>query len=529
MPSSAISIDAPIDGWDAYNSYDNMPPTAAVQLDNLIPLAGSVVTRGGSTLHADTETALPVESLLPFVNDSDTELYCASDGGIFKIGYGGALVSTMIPTGTYGNDRWQYANFRKADETGIIIICNGEDNCQGKSLDVSPAPPSTFAALVFTDSVGDPIVDTDFIGCVGFKGRMYYWYDNADSFWFCQAGSYKGTLKEYPLGAFVKKGGKILSITSWTQQDSGDGKDDFFVVIFSTGEILCYQGDDPESAGFFEMVGRYRTAPPLSIRGDDQYGSDTVIMTQDGYITLSTIIQQGRISDVPAFSRMINNAIKQRTSTRSGLFGWECTLYAKESLFIFNVPLSETSFEQHVLNTVTQKWCRFTGLNTICMAVYNDELYAGMSDGTVIKLLDGTSDLGNPIVFEAIPAFNYLGDAGNHKFITAAQVITTHSKPDQIQLTGIADFNIPAFQPLSVPTGAVEATWSINPPLPPVALGSYWDTDYWSQGDIPYTTSGWQNVSAFGYAVTVAVRFSLVNESIKWRSSGLRFNQAGAQ
>jgi hypothetical protein len=175
------------------------------------------------------------------------------------------------------------------------------------------------------------------------------------------------------------------------------------------------------------------------------------------------------------------------------------------------------------------KWCRFNSLNTPCHEIFDGKLYGGTLDGKVLHLLDGTSDQGNPILFEAIPAFNFLGDAGNHKVVSAAQVITTHSKPVAIQLTGIGDFNIPTFQPVMTPSGGVPATWSINPPTPPVGLGSFWDEDYWARGDQPFTTAGWQNVSAFGYAVTVAVRFSKVNESVRWRSSGLRFHIVGAQ
>jgi hypothetical protein len=505
-----------------------MPPTAAILLDNLIPSAGTVDTRMGSVEHVDTGSGEPVEAIIPFINDTESFLYAATNGGIYDITIPDTPVVVNAET-TYSNDRWNHANFRKADENGVIIICNGEDDAQGKVLDI-PSPQTTpFSALTFTDDDLVDLPNKNFIGVTVFKGRCYYWLDNADSFWFCQAGSYQGVMKEFFLGAFVKKGGKILSITSWTQQDSGDGKDDFFVVIFNTGEIIVYQGDDPESTGFFEMVGRYVTAPPLSIRGNDQYGADTVIMTEDGYITLSTIIQQGRVSDVPAFSRLIHGAIQSRTATRAGLYGWECTLFAKQSLFLFNVPLSDTSFEQHVLNTVTERWCRFNGLNVNCMGVWEDELFGGTSDGRVLNLLSGTSDEGAPITFEAIPAFNYLGDPGNRKMITAAQVLTTHSNPGEIQLTGIADFNIPTFQDLIQPTGSVEASWSVNPPTPPQTAGSFWDTDFWAQGNQQFTTSGWQNVSAFGFAVTVSVRFSKVNESVKWRSTGLRFHLAGAQ
>jgi hypothetical protein len=436
------------------------------------------------------------------------------------------LVTEIAPEGTYTNDRWQTQNFTTLNEDGVLILVNGVDDAI--KLD---APYTSMTTLAFTELIDDlqvPIAG-NFIGCCMFKGRMYYWYDDDDQFWFSQAGSYTGQLTPFNLGTVAQKGGKIKFITTWTQQDSGDGKDDFIVFVMSTGEVLIYQGDDPESVGFFEMVGRYIVAEPLSIRGHSKYGSDTIIMTKDGYVALSTIVQEGRISDVPAFSRLISGAILDRTRNKSNFFGWDATLHAKDGLFVFNVPLSDSTFEQHVLNTVTQRWCRFNSINATCMIVHNERLFGGMRDGTITAINEGTSDLGAAIQFAALPAFNYFGQNGINKMLSAAQIVSTHSNPEDINLLGYADFNFPKLGGVPTPSTKDSAIWSVNPPTPPAELGSYWDEDFWSREDTPFTTRGWQNCSAYGLAISVYVRFSKVNEGVIWRSTSLRYNLAGAQ
>jgi hypothetical protein len=358
---------------------------------------------------------------------------------------------------------------------------------------------------------------------------MYYWKDNDNAFYYAEAGAYEGNLTRFPLGSWTQQGGKLILAGTWTQQDSGDGKDDFIFFLFSTGEILLYQGDDPDSEGYWEMVGRYFTAEPLSIRGYTGYGADAILMSKDGYINLSTIVQQGRTSDVPAFSRLIHRAIKQRTANYSQFYGWDVELFQKEGLMLFNVPLGADTFEQHVLNTVTMRWCRFNSINVNCLEVHDERLFGGGEEGKIYALLETTSDNGYPIYFDCLYAFQYLDNPGYQKHVLAAQIISTHTKPELIQLTGYADFEVPTLGPVDIPTGLDQAIWSVNPAIPAVALGSYWDEDYWAVEGTQFTTKGWQNVSAYGYSVSLLVRFAKTDEGVEWRSTGLRYFAAGAQ
>jgi hypothetical protein len=639
QPSQTLSLDSPVEGWDAFHSLDNMPPTAAIVLDNMIPGAGVVDTRQGYIEYYDLGTGEPCETVASLDSAEDSKLVAASAGGMWDITdtsveVSAAVVEELAAPGTFSSDRWQHKNFRKADESGILILCNGIDNTQI----YAPAlvPPNRFKEAIFTDGtdafqynwtmlaaadatdpgvgewitnlaqstlkiawqdngavghqeelqlpVGSSIkfsdsafpdnaivyrttgpyvegaswteypveilaetsggptvgqdnitlfnpgyIEGDFIGVEVFKGRCYYWKDDDDAFYYTNAGSYQGTVSRFPLGAFVQRGGKLVMVTTWTQKDSGDGRDDFIVFVFSTGEVIVYQGDDPGGIGFFEFVGRYFMAEPLGIRGRDKYGNDIIVMTKDGYVGLSSIIQQGRTSDVSQFSRLIQNAITTQTAIRGDLYGWDCTLFAKKGLMVFNVPLSDTSFNQHVLNTVTQRWCRFKGFNVNCLEVHNERLFGGTHDGRVLALLEGTSDEGKPIEFTGLYAFNYLGNPGVHKHLTAAQVLTTHSSPEFIELTGYADFDVPVVTPLTLPPASSVGSWSIDPATPPQPVGSFWDDDFWGRGGTPFTYKGWQNVSAFGYSCALLVRFAKLNEGVSWRSTTLRFHSAGAQ
>jgi hypothetical protein len=210
---------------------------------------------------------------------------------------------------------------------------------------------------------------------------------------------------------------------------------------------------------------------------------------------------------------------------------------------VFNVPLSDETFEQHVMNTVTQKWCKFNGLNVSCLTVHDERLFGGGQNGEVLALLEGTSDRGLQINFDCLYAFNYYDNPGIQKHVTAAQVQTTHSRPSEIELSAWSDFKIPELSPIPIPEAIDAAIWSIYPdtyppwdnppPGPPYPtqspVGSSWDEEYWSAEGQQFTTKGWQNVSAFGFAVGLLVRFAKVNESVVWRSTNIRYHEIGAQ
>jgi hypothetical protein len=132
----------------------------------------------------------------------------------------------------------------------------------------------------------------------------------------------------------------------------------------------------------------------------------------------------------------------------------------------------------------------------------------------------GTSDAGDPIYIECIPAFNHLGANGRRKQVTLCAHLTNFGNQEYLVKDGMADYNI-IFQNQVVDAPFVGgAAWDVVD----------WDSAYWASDDEPLveTTEGWADVSAFGYAVTVSMRASLNGFSLKWYGTNYIYRFAGA-
>lgn len=115
---------------------------------------------------------------------------------------------------------------------------------------------------------------------------------------------------------------------NWTN-DAGDGVDDYAVFVFSTGEVLVYQGDDPANAAAWSLIGRFQIGEPVSIRAHAKVGGTEIIGTTDGYVDLSVALRDGRYSEKSAYSSKIIRASKDAVSAYRGQFGWEMLLYPR--------------------------------------------------------------------------------------------------------------------------------------------------------------------------------------------------------
>jgi hypothetical protein len=509
-----ISIDAPIGGLNAFDSVDAMPPTDAVVLDNWIPRSGYVESRPGYRKYS-TDLGGPVESLMTYKGVTGSELIAAANGQIWNV-TSGLLPVSLISGMT--NDRWQHFHINN-----LMVMCNGQD--APKSTD-GTGISDLVLQLWDPDALGPGQGDfvpfpnpEDLIGGINFKGRAYYWRRQGQSFYYAEAGSFQNQMYEFPLTSVVQTGGYIQTMFTWTR-DAGVGPDDVLGIIFSTGEILLYQGDDPGNVGFFEQIGRFEIPDPLGRRCTVKFGSDVIIITKNGYVNLTSVLKEDQVSDFPAFSRKISRLVYQAGREYGALFGHEAIL-TDYGYLTFNVPVSTEKSIQYVRNASTGAWARLIDVPAITWETFNDTPYFGSADGFV-RVSGGFADDEEPIRLQAMAAFHYLDDAGVQKQITAAQVLTTFPEPKLIQIQGWGDFVLPTFTAVVAPGGATEETfWN----------EAIWNVDFWNRrgGLFTDTQKGWQNVHAFGYAVTVSVQMAIQSQNVIWRSTGIRYRMAGAQ
>jgi hypothetical protein len=493
-----VTLQAPVGGWNAINALTAMPDTDAVLIDNLIPQATSVRSRDGYAVH--TTPALTGAQTLVSYNASTPKLLLGANGNIYNITAAGAGTDLTGALGAFANNKWITNGYKDK-----LIFTNGADT------------PLEFDGTSITQMVLTGPTVTELQGSVTFKGRVIYWEKpagtNPQAFWYAAAGAYTGALTKYALDQFTH-GGYIVSCFNWTH-DGGQGLDDHFVIFMSTGQVLVYAGSDPGDSTDWNLVGIYNIGEPVGAKPVTSLGGDAVIITKDGYLTLSAAIQDGRYSENSHYSFKISPAAAQAAKDYSTNFGWEGTLFTSGSLFIVNVPISGSYSNQHVRNTTTGAWTRFTGLNATTFCTHAGKLYFAGTDGKVYQYKGG-SDNGGFIPMRCTQAYTYLGDAANKKMITAVEVQSNYQYPKYLHSDFWSDFNEQSLPAITDPPEPTPSDWDV----------AQWDVAQWGTGAYG-TKVARRNASALGYAISHTLRLRSRAQRFIWYSSHIYAKQAG--
>lgn len=497
MPEKTYS--APLGGWNARDSLDAMPEKDAVEMVNLVPDTGAVRTRGGKALFI-TSLGGSVDTLISYSSATAKRLLAGVNGHIYNITSGTAV---DLKSGL-ANNRWQYEHFNQK-----CVLCNGVDH-------ELVYDGTTIVDLTITSG---PTAGT-LIGVCSFKNRAFYWEKNATKFWYAAAASFQGVFTAFDLEFVARKGGYVVQMITWTR-DAGDGMDDLLVIVFSTGEMIVYQGDDPSNATRWAIVGRYQMGAPLSIRSHTKLASTEILVSRDGILAMDEAVNNERVQSDNTFGGKIVNAVQRAAQAYNANFGWDVLFYPAGNLLLINVPVSSVAAEQYVRNTNTGAWCRFTGWNAKSLTVYDDKLYYGNSSGSVYQADVGTSDDGAFIDYRCVSAYYKLGSRGLKTKLDSVTLVSSFQNPKAISVKAFADFRARDLPPVVDPVEQTAATWDT----------SDWDTDYWAtpfnDPSSQNSRQSWKSVKAFGRAIAVVVRFRSKMQSPLLYSWTLIFDQAG--
>lgn len=501
MTAKAIQVVSPVGGWNTRDALDQMPAEDAVVLTNWFPTVGRVQTRKGYISYA-SGMAGSVETLAEFNAGATRKFIAASNNEIYDISLPGAVGAALA--GGFQNNRWSYSQFDDATGGARMALVNGIDLPQMYN-------GTSISALTVS---GTDLTINNLVGVFTFKNRSFFWEKDSQDFWYSAVGALGGALNKFPLGRVSGFGGNLIAMQSWTV-DGGDGVDDLAVFIMSSGDVIIYQGGDPGSAADWALVGIFRLGAPLAARGALKVGSDVVIMTKDGYVPLSRVLDVGRVTSNRAISDKINGAVKEAASLYEENFGWQALMYPQGNYLLFNVPVSNTRYDQHIFNTLTNTWTKFEGLNGVCWSLYNDKLYFGGIDGNVYLADAGYNDNGNPITFSAQTAWNYLNFRGQIKRFTALKPVFESEGGLPISLALAFDFEVPA------------ATYSVSnfSGNAPEWDNSPWDISPWAGENT--IIRPWVSVAGIGLNVSTRVIATLSQQSCKWFSLEYLFEPAG--
>ncbi len=493
---SGESIPSPVAGWNARDPFFNMDPRFATILENYVPQTNFVELRRGSTSHATGVGAGAVETLFSFRSGALSRMLAAGGGGIYNATSSGA-VGAPLASG-FSSNRWQTTNFN-----GRGILVNGTDAPQ--SYDGTNVTAAGFTGTGLTPS--------DLFAVHPFKERLLFLENNSASFWFGAVDAVTGALSEFPLGSVHPGGGRALAIDTLTI-DGGDGIDDLLAIFMESGDVLIYAGTDPSNANAFALIGIFNIGRPIGERPLVKFGPDLVAITSDGYLPLRQFLRLGRSQTNLALSDTISGAVSEAVRSFGANFGWQAVLYPRSNWLLFNVPLVENAqSEQHVMNTLTNAWCKFTGMNAGCWAVHEDLLYFGGMGGEVFLADNSAADDGSSIIGDAQSAYVYFGGRAALKRFTMFRPVLSSDASVNVSMGLGVDFadavGVSAVQSVAVPG----TLWNTE----------LWDTFLWAGGQ--NIQKGWQTASEIGTAAAIRIKTETNNQSVRWFSTDVLFER----
>lgn len=364
-------------GLNLRDSLDSMPITDCFQMDNIIPDVGNDKVRGGYTNINDYQAKRFIRL--------ENEMLAATDNEIVSVNTSTG-VTTSLKTGLFSSE-WKYSQFQTAGGNPLVFLANGVDKVQ------------QYDGTTMSDAAYTGVDTTNLESPLAFKNRNYFVERNSLSFWYSDLQAISGALTEFSINGFARKGGSILAIENWTQ-DAGEGFNNLFVIFTTEGEVLVYGGDDPEASNW-ALKGVFEISKPIGKRCCKQYGSDIIVITEQGYFPLASVLSQDKANIVPV-SDKINNIVKGKNKNAA----WSIHWYSEEGWLFINSPsTTQFSYEQHVLNIKTNSWCRFVGMDSLDWLVIGDQLYFCNLDG-IFRANNGTTDNGNPITYTKQQAYN---------------------------------------------------------------------------------------------------------------------------
>lgn len=399
--SQMAKVTMPLGGLDRLSGLSEMPADRAVVMTNMMPDRSTISVRNGYTTFA-AGLGAPVETLIPWRGPEGTnKLFGAAGANVYDVTAGGAVGAAAISSMT--NARWQFTHMATSGGQ-FVWMCNGADAERHYN-------GSTWATPTLTNLTAGTAIQV-----MTHQRRLFMVIKDTQKFGYLPVDSVAGTVAFFDLGPMFRSGGYLMACGSWTI-DTGVGPDDFAVFISSEGEAVVYQGIDPSDADSWSVRGVYKVGRPIGRRCVTNFGGDLWIMTHDGLVSMSGVIQsadaQWEASGV-VVSQNIRDLWSSDASSYGDAFGWQAIVWPEGRIAIVNVPeIQNTRQHQLVMNTLTGAWGGpFTGLPAACWGQVGGSLYFGGNDGKVYSALaaDVHSDDGGAINWEMVTAFSGYGD-----------------------------------------------------------------------------------------------------------------------
>lgn len=410
-------------------------------------------------------------------------------------------------SGAFREGEWSSLNFNTPTTSFLCAVLFGSgyylyDTTAGwrKVADGSGA-----GAIKF-EHAGTTYLSSTMLFCFSWKSRLWFLQGSTGLAWYLPVNQVTGTAKAIDLGQFLRHGGGLAYATSWTF-DSGNGIDDNLIFVGNNGDMVIYQGTNPDTAANFQLKGQWYVGRiPVGRRGFCAYGGDVVIITEYGMMSVSELVsgKLASLADENMIGAKYNPSLARYVSDYISNYYWQVVSYPGQEVLFVCSPALEPEFQMDVTFTMShfsKAWSTHTNIPALCAEVFQGQMYFGTKDGKIALAFSGFHDgasydgveQGNEVTGYLQTGFYDMGSS------------TANKRATRLRLLGRCDGN-PGYM------AAIKSEYDlenmIQAPGPAANDKPLWDVALWDQATWQSRTSTfkrWFGVSSFGKKLSVQI------------------------
>ena len=519
-------------GVNAVDGLMLMPPTDCIYTTNLMPSEYGLRLRKGyqewATGCVEDPPRAPssnVNSIIPFESNiqsvSNDRLFAVTAEGIWDVTLQNTIAPVQEVTFTQTSNPAGFGVWTEftGDAAGdglrghYLFYADGLNGIwqYEEATDTWSQPPSGTAGTDWhymdtdgTTPLAFPVDNVAFV--MVHKQRIWVILEDDDDAWYLPLASVTGELKKFTFGSKMPHGGNLVGLWNWTV-DGGNGVDDMLVAVSRGGDVIVYQGEDPEITPSGSAIGPWSTRgawfigeTPESRRIATNYGPDLYVLSTYGITSLNGLLR-GDVLGQAAPSKKVNRFLRPDVETGKNSSAWQLTTHPADGFLQIITPKPTSNpYLQYNMNLQTMAWGFWEGVPVFGADSWNGDYFMGGPDGKVY-VNSGTLDnqtlteTGEPISFRTLTSFQAPAGHANYNRVGIIRTVGV--------LAGVAALNVKAVYDYAVET-------EVNPPVSVPSSGeNTWDSAVWDLTLWDFTLDGKSfPQGALGMGRTFAVAIS---------------------
>ena len=256
--TTGTTIPSSIEGINAVQSLAQMSMAECVYTYNLVAQDLGMVVRKGFVEWANGWEGGHGKTVIPFEghNDADDKLFVANDEGIWDCTTEGEIAPTKVLAWDDTSGEAGYCSFELFSNDGnalFILLCDAQNGYHTYTQTTD-----TWTKVAQGTDAGeiDGADPTTFEFVMVWKNRVWFVEKNSANAWYLDVTTLYGEVTKFNFGSQFRQGGSLRTIYNWSL-DGGLGLDDLLVAVSGAGDVVVYQGTNPDEADSFSLQGSW--------------------------------------------------------------------------------------------------------------------------------------------------------------------------------------------------------------------------------------------------------------------------------